>query len=476
MTKNYWFLFLLLYVTYTQAQYTDVINSNRPGVSESPYAVGTGVFQFEAGFAHQFIKDRTIPNAITNNRLNQTFRTSLFSEKLEFNLSASQNNFKNLVNNDEFKGFNSSFGFGVKYLIYHPQYEKRPLEIRSWFKKQEFDWKRLVPAVGLKIDGNLYEGPNLIPYQSQSSFQQVEGSHYGTNFTLLLQNNLNNYWVITTNFIYKEKPNNIKDFDLVISSNYTLSEAWAIFGELEQSLNKTSAITTVKAGTAYLANDNLQFDFCLNTGLTATETILGFGVGASYRIDKHIVKYRIVDIDEFGNQIILPKKPSFAKRVLKGTGIILTLVGQKTKEHVTLAVLATGSFFSNLFHKKSNTKKEEKDKKRKLKKVKKPRKGKRLQQEIKNRFKPKKKKPAVSKDSIKQPLFTKISKKKESEQEEKLEIQKSGEMINIEPDNITPPEEMEEPKKKNFFSKLFQKKKKVDTSTLDPQENSSQNK
>ena len=31
-----------------RAQYTDVINSNRPGESVSAYAVGTGVLQFES--------------------------------------------------------------------------------------------------------------------------------------------------------------------------------------------------------------------------------------------------------------------------------------------------------------------------------------------------------------------------------------------------------------------------------------------
>ena len=33
----------------TQAQYTDVINSNRPGASQSAFSVGTKVLQFELG-------------------------------------------------------------------------------------------------------------------------------------------------------------------------------------------------------------------------------------------------------------------------------------------------------------------------------------------------------------------------------------------------------------------------------------------
>ena len=32
------------------AQYTEIINSNQPGFSESPYSVGTGIYQFENNF------------------------------------------------------------------------------------------------------------------------------------------------------------------------------------------------------------------------------------------------------------------------------------------------------------------------------------------------------------------------------------------------------------------------------------------
>ncbi len=35
------------------SQYTDVINSNRPGLSVSAYAVGKGVIQAETGFLYE---------------------------------------------------------------------------------------------------------------------------------------------------------------------------------------------------------------------------------------------------------------------------------------------------------------------------------------------------------------------------------------------------------------------------------------
>lgn len=47
--KTYFFLFLLT-STWASAQYTEVINSNRPGASSSAYAVGKNVLQLETGF------------------------------------------------------------------------------------------------------------------------------------------------------------------------------------------------------------------------------------------------------------------------------------------------------------------------------------------------------------------------------------------------------------------------------------------
>ena len=41
------------------AQYTDVINSNRPGVSRSAFSVGTNVIQLEAG--PYIIKEKHTP-------------------------------------------------------------------------------------------------------------------------------------------------------------------------------------------------------------------------------------------------------------------------------------------------------------------------------------------------------------------------------------------------------------------------------
>ncbi len=55
-------LILLILFTYTQiinAQYTEIINSKRPGFSESPYSIGTDVFQFETGMFYRSSDNNT---------------------------------------------------------------------------------------------------------------------------------------------------------------------------------------------------------------------------------------------------------------------------------------------------------------------------------------------------------------------------------------------------------------------------------
>ena len=42
-------VFFISFTTLIQAQYTDVINSNRPGASQTAFSVGKKVLQFELG-------------------------------------------------------------------------------------------------------------------------------------------------------------------------------------------------------------------------------------------------------------------------------------------------------------------------------------------------------------------------------------------------------------------------------------------
>ena len=60
------FLFLLCTISYSpvSAQYTEMINTNRPGGSQGAFSVGTNVLQVETGFSygkekHELLKTET---------------------------------------------------------------------------------------------------------------------------------------------------------------------------------------------------------------------------------------------------------------------------------------------------------------------------------------------------------------------------------------------------------------------------------
>ena len=81
--KSIFVLLLLLTYNSTQAQYTEVINSNRPGLSESAFSVGTNVVQFEAGAFT--VKEEHVPlnYEVSGFGLDFSVRYGLLFEQLE---------------------------------------------------------------------------------------------------------------------------------------------------------------------------------------------------------------------------------------------------------------------------------------------------------------------------------------------------------------------------------------------------------
>jgi len=51
--QKFWIVFFILFSQTLLAQYTNIINSNRPGFSESPYSVGTRVYQLETSLFYR---------------------------------------------------------------------------------------------------------------------------------------------------------------------------------------------------------------------------------------------------------------------------------------------------------------------------------------------------------------------------------------------------------------------------------------
>ena len=150
--KRVFFVFIIFFCFQNiSAQYTEIINSKRPGFSESPYGVGTNVYQFEGGLFYIDNNDTALSASANTFGGELFFRLGKFSEKLEFNLNIAYQGDELRDPLGELYKVNgiSDLRIGAKYLLYQQEYTDKSKEIRSWKRKTAFDAKRLIPSVGL---------------------------------------------------------------------------------------------------------------------------------------------------------------------------------------------------------------------------------------------------------------------------------------------------------------------------------------
>jgi len=136
-------LFLLLIGCFhiSSAQYTELINSRRPGFSDSPFSVGTKVLQFESGLFYE--KQSANAFDISSFGTDVMVRYGRFFEQLEVNLNlAFQNDKVTFPITEDLKRTGlSQFTIGAKYLVYMSKLKDKDREIRSWKAKNKYDWK-----------------------------------------------------------------------------------------------------------------------------------------------------------------------------------------------------------------------------------------------------------------------------------------------------------------------------------------------
>ena len=85
-------LCMLLLTHTTIAQFTNVINSNRPGFSESPYSVGSRVYQLETSLFYRETNKYPTFYRPQSYGVDFLLRSSFLNEKLEFNINLAYQN------------------------------------------------------------------------------------------------------------------------------------------------------------------------------------------------------------------------------------------------------------------------------------------------------------------------------------------------------------------------------------------------
>ena len=284
-------LLLLLGFSSIYSQYTDVINSNKPGFSESPYSVGTGVYQFESNL---FLRNTSIEPTFSVPQsfgFDILFRTSFLLEKLELNFQASYQRdkvaFKNIFISDYFSTGFSKFTIGAKYLVFQKEYEDKSKEVRSWKKRNAFDKKRLIPSVaiyaGLNTDllNDIYKTGSMSPKVG-----------------ILLQNDLSTDFNIITNFYYDKIGTKFSEFSYIITSTISFGGQWSAFFENQTVFQKYQNNTNLGTGLAYLATRNLQINTSARLLFEGKSQGIYAGLGISYRINRHQDSFKKQDDSE----------------------------------------------------------------------------------------------------------------------------------------------------------------------------------
>ncbi|MFV0540283.1 MAG: transporter [Aestuariibaculum sp.] len=278
------------------AQYTDVINSNRPGVSRSAYSVGTNVVQFEVG--PYFIKEKRTPNPkydVSGFGVDFSIRYGLLLEELELNIEGTyQNDTKKYISSLSLEDDRSNFKFfsiGAKYLIFdpykNPEYAKPNLY--SWRANNKFNWKNLIPAVSVYLGANYDTNNN--PFVAPG----VEG--FSPKAMIATQNNINGGWVFVTNFILDRIGTDQSDFQYLLTLTHSFNKKWVAFVETQGISSDFYADNLFRLGGAYLWDKNFQLDTAVTFNTKNTPSVFSINFGASYRLDFH--KDKIIEKPEY---------------------------------------------------------------------------------------------------------------------------------------------------------------------------------
>ena len=287
-------LLLLFLPILTIGQYTDVINSNRPGIGVSAYAVGKNVVQAETGFLYER-QDHNLTN--TNSTLfggELALRYGFLFEQLEIKYEGayiSQNiSFDNFGTEETRTDFTRN-RIGLKYLVYDkykdPQANKPNLY--SWRANNVFRLKNLIPsAVSLYGGVNFNIGDNpFYPEDGLLSYRAM----------IATQSRLTPKSVLITNIAYDRITTDFPEISYAISVTRAFrNPKWSVFVEHQGIQSDRFSDLLFRSGIAHLFSPNFQADFSLGASIKNTPFRVFGRTGISYRLDFH--RDELIPIEE----------------------------------------------------------------------------------------------------------------------------------------------------------------------------------
>ena len=265
----------------TSAQYTEIINSNLPGNSQSAYAVGARVLQFEGGLWYERNNHKQWNTSMNFTGVNYAVRYGFFREQLEVMLNGT------LAYNKTFTPHNTTthFGFvnntiGAKYLLFKPKFLDEEPNIYSWKANNSFRWRNLTPSIAV------YAGMNFFP---NNRYYYTEVPTLSPKLAAIFQAEPIPRVVVVANligdrFLKKETT----EYSYILTLTHNLDNGWfSIFAEQQGIFSKYYDDQITRFGVAFIASHYLQLNADLGFGWNDTpQRYMGL-IGVSYRIDNH---------------------------------------------------------------------------------------------------------------------------------------------------------------------------------------------
>ncbi|MGB0273663.1 MAG: transporter [Flavobacteriaceae bacterium] len=293
-------LLSILMLSVVKAQYTEVINSNRPSQSMGAFSVGKNVYQWEQGISFRHGDFNTFQNAsFIGLGTRMQLRVGLFKEQLEvvgtMDYQLDELSYQNALGKItvDRKGLRD-FSVGAKYLVYDPfrNTEKYKPNLYSYHANNRVRWRDLIPAVSVYAATQFATG-GIYPYQEpfyplfNFDYRPIEEPTVSVTGMIILQQHLKPGLVLVHNIGMRYITANIQQKKLIGTLTYSTRDKLSFYGEYQIDDSPLYRDVTLGAGVAYLLSDDLQLDIALQHSVKTTPKLLSAGIGVSYRLDKH---------------------------------------------------------------------------------------------------------------------------------------------------------------------------------------------
>ncbi len=287
MTNFFSKLSILVFIISTSinAQYTDVINSNRPGASYSAFSVGKNVIQGEIGHSYESRKHSGLNTKQKQFGTDFALRYGLLFEQLEVIWDGTFINEKFIndaviPSSSERRRNFTRHNIGAKYLIFDPFIKVRDsINIRSWKANHGLKWRNLIPAVSAYVGVNLNFGDNpFLPNDPTISPKVLVAA----------QSHLLPRLVFVGNIMYDKISSDDPTFSYVMTLTHTFYDLkHSMFIEHQGVKSDAYADALFRGGAARLISENLQVDASIGMSIKNTPSRIFGAIGASYRLDYH---------------------------------------------------------------------------------------------------------------------------------------------------------------------------------------------